>query len=95
MERDKILRLNVIARSGEPRQFVSKTARGGEAVRNFCPHCGSLVFGGRVGIDDQHTIYAGSLDDPGIFRPRIAIFNRDRPAWVTLPQGLAVFETIP
>jgi hypothetical protein len=81
--------------TGATQQFVSKAARGGEAVRNFCPNCGSLVFGGRVGIDHQHSIYAGSLDDPGIFRPRIAIFNRDRPAWVKLPEGLEVFETLP
>jgi hypothetical protein len=53
------------------------------------------VFGGEVGTSDSFTIYAGSLDDPSLFRPRIAIFGRDRPAWVELPSGLAVFETLP
>jgi hypothetical protein len=81
--------------SGETLQFVSKAANGGEAVRNSCPACGGLVFGGRVGIDDSFTIYAGSLDDPSSFHPTIAIFDRDRPAWVALPSGLKVFETMP
>jgi hypothetical protein len=50
--------------SGETRVFRSPSARGGEAVRNSCLVCGSLVFGGEVGEDDSFTIYAGSLDDP-------------------------------
>lgn len=81
--------------SGEARQFRSLSARGSEAVRNFCPACGGLVFGGVVGEDLSHTIYAGSLDDPSAFKPTIAIFARDRPHWAPLPPGLTVFETMP
>jgi hypothetical protein len=81
--------------TGETRRFVCKSARGGDAVRNSCPVCGGLVFGGIVGVDEFHTIYAGSLDDPSRFRPVIAIFARDRPDWVPLPPGLTVFETMP
>ena len=55
--------------SGETRQFRSKAANGNIAVRNFCPVCGGLVFGGEVGKDKSHTIYAGSLDDPPAIRP--------------------------
>ncbi len=81
--------------SGEARQTVGRSVRGTDAVRNFCPACGGLVFGGRVGIDERHTVYAGSLDDPAAFQPAIVIFNRDRPDWVVLPAGLTVFETMP
>jgi hypothetical protein len=88
-------RADAVRFTGPTRQFVSKAARGGDAVRNSCPVCGSLVFGGIVGKDNSHTIYAGSLDDPSAFRPNIAIFNRDRPAWVALPPGLKVFDTLP
>jgi len=81
--------------TGQTRQFVSKAARGVDSVRNFCPVCGGLVFGGIVGEDESHTIYAGSLDDPTIFQPQMAIFTRDRPPWVLLPPGLTTFETMP
>ena len=81
--------------SGETRVFTSKAANGGDADRNFCPVCGSLVFGGIVGEVEQHTIYAGSLDDPSRFRPTMVIFNRDRPEWALLPPGVTVFETMP
>ena len=65
--------------SGETRKFISQSSRGGDAVRNSCPVCGGLVFGGEIGKDDQFTIYAGSLDDPSLFHPTVAIFARDRP----------------
>jgi hypothetical protein len=81
--------------SGKTSQFISKAARGGDAVRNFCPTCGGLVFGGRVGVDTEHTVYAGSLDDPSAFTPRIAIFARERPAWTIIPPGLTVYDRLP
>jgi hypothetical protein len=81
--------------SGQPRQFTSKAANGNDAVRNFCGVCGGLVFGGTVGKDRQFTIYAGSLDDPTAFRPRVAIFTRNRPGWAVVPPGLKVFEGLP
>jgi hypothetical protein len=81
--------------SGETLRFRSKAASGREAVRNSCMICGSLVFGGEVGKDDSHTIYAGSLDDPSSFHPKIAIFTRDRPIWAVIPPNLTVFEAAP
>ena len=81
--------------TGQARQFVSPAYSGGEAVRNSCPVCSGLVFGGVIGESDSFTIYAGSLDDPSLFEPSIAIFNKSRPAWVPLPSGLKVFETLP
>jgi hypothetical protein len=80
---------------GETRIYTCPAARGGEAVRNSCPVCASLVFGGRVGVDTEHTLYAGSLDDPSLFKPRIAIFTRGRPAWAAIPDGLTVYERLP
>jgi hypothetical protein len=81
--------------SGQTREFRSKAARGGDAVRNSCPICNSLVFGGEVGKSDSFTIYAGSLDDPSSFDPKVAIFARSRPHWAVLPPGLTVFDGMP
>jgi hypothetical protein len=81
--------------SGETLQYVSKAANGGDSTRNSCSVCGGLVFGGEVGKDQEHTVYAGSLDDPSVFQPRIAIFTRGRPDWAVIPPDLVVFERAP
>ena len=81
--------------SGQTRTFTSPSARGTDAVRNSCPVCSSLIFGGVVGKDDSHTIYAGTLDDPSLFHPTIAIFTRNRPVWAVIPPELTVFEAGP
>ena len=78
--------------SGETRKFISKSARNANAVRNSCPVCGSLVFGGEVGKDAMFTIYAGSLDDPSLFHPSVAIFTRDRQSWAVIPPDLKIYE---
>jgi hypothetical protein len=81
--------------TGESRPFVSRAANGGDATRNFCAACGSLVFGGERGKSDAFTIYAGSLDDKSLFHPKVAIFTRSRPAWAVIPPGLATFDALP
>ncbi|HEY4077577.1 MAG TPA: GFA family protein [Rhizomicrobium sp.] len=70
-------------------------ADGREAVRNSCVVCGGLVFGGPLGETDSHTIYAGSLDDPALFKPTLAIYVRDAQPWALIPDGLRRFETMP
>jgi len=81
--------------TGESIRSLTRAIHGGEAVRNHCARCGGLVFGGIVGTDASHTIYAGSLDDPSAFRPRIAIFASRRPDWAPIPPGLTVFDEMP
>lgn len=81
--------------TGKTKQSIVKSVRGADAVRNRCAVCGSLVFGGPIGKTNEHTIYAGSLDEPTLFRPTLAIFTRDKPDWVAMPPGLAAFETLP
>lgn len=80
---------------GPALSHVRRLNDGREAVRNFCARCGSLVFGGKLGEDKLHTIYAGTLDDSSLFEPAIAINTRYKPAWVILPADLPQFEGMP
>ena len=81
--------------TGEAREFRSKAAHGGDAVRNRCAICMSLVFGGELGKSASYTLYAGSLDDPSAFHPTIAIFTEGRPEWAIIPPGFKVFDRMP
>jgi hypothetical protein len=81
--------------TGASRAFAVRAANGNQAVRNFCPVCGSLVFGGPRDSATEFTLYAGSLDDPALFAPVAAIFTRDRPAWAVLPGHLKAYAALP
>jgi hypothetical protein len=86
---------NALTITGETRPSHARAFHGGTATRNHCARCGSLVFGGVVGESDSFTIYAGSLDDPGRFHPRVALFVRDRPAWAEVRPDLKEYATMP
>ena len=88
-------RRGAVAFSGPSVSFASPSRRGSPATRNFCPACMSLVFGGERDAGDAFTIYAGTLDDPALFQPAIAIFTRGAPDWAVIPADLRVFEDGP
>ena len=67
-------------------------ANGNTATRNSCPLCHSLVLGGAIGKDSTYNIYAGSLDDPSLFHPTIAVFTRGRPEWAVIPSDLKILD---
>jgi hypothetical protein len=46
-------------------------------------------------VDTSFTLYAGSLDDPSLFHPRIAIFTRGCPKWALIPAELTLFQDAP
>lgn len=81
--------------TGPVQTHSHKLSDGRVADRNHCAACWSLVYGGILGETDNHTIYAGSLDDPSRFKPTMAIFAREKAPWVEIPEELKVFEAMP
>jgi hypothetical protein len=86
---------SVLHFTGQTKHSIVQSIRGSDAVRNHCAQCGGLVFGGIVGQVTNHTIYAGSLDEPALFQPQMALFVRSKPDWVVIPPGLKTFDTLP
>ena len=79
--------------TGEARQFRSKAANGGDAVRNRCAQCMSLVFGCELRKCDSYTLYASSLHDPQpSTRPRH--IRKSHPELAIIPPGFKVFDRI-
>jgi hypothetical protein len=79
------------------KQIKAVTARGGDKEMNRCATCGSTVFSFVWGKAESHGVYAGTLDQncQDGFRPTIAVFTRDRPAWAKLAMDLKEFEGLP
>jgi len=79
--------------AGQNRKFVSKAARGGDAVRNSCPFCGSSYSGEKSGKHDSFTIYAVP-STLLVFQPK----NSDLAATAVLgciPPNLTVYDAMP
>ena len=59
---------------------------------------GAPIFAGLFGrgiADPWFDIYAGSLDDPTLFRPVTAIYTFSRVPRAGLPPGLETYEKLP
>ncbi len=79
-----------------PHTVYSLTHADGRTSERFsCARCSSLVFGGEPGNAHGNTIYAGTLDDPSLFQPGVAIMTKFKPDWVILPEGITTFEAMP
>ncbi|MFI4999871.1 MAG: GFA family protein [Reyranellales bacterium] len=80
---------------GETQSYGAVGGSGATATRYSCPTCHSTVFGRAEVMPGMINLYAGSLDDPSLFKPQVAIFVRSRPAWDDVSRGLPCYETAP
>jgi len=87
--------LEAVIVEGETRETRGPGGSGQPAERHFCPTCCSALFGLSEMMPGKINIYAGSLDDPGQFKPAFAIFTRSRRPWDLLPADIAAYETLP
>ena len=72
--------------SGEPKVHAKISKEGRTVKRNFCPECGSNLFG--VTEFGLVSVSAGTLDNPDIFRPSTKVFEDDAPQWARHLEGL-------
>ena len=64
---------------------------GNTVMRSFCPDCGTPLFGRTEGA--QYVIVkAGSLDDPGMFQPRLSLWTESAPPWHHLDKTVPSYE---
>jgi hypothetical protein len=68
---------------------------GSVKTRSFCPTCGSPVFMSYPARPDLITIHAGSLDDPGRYKPEAVTYTSRGYAWDHLDPALPKFDKMP
>ena len=81
--------------SGKVSEYRSKADSGNTKTGAFCPNCGSPVYGTSSGFPDMLTVRAGTLDDPGIFRPQMAVYAVRRPKWDYMDPALPSVDRMP
>jgi len=66
---------------GRPKEFTTLSEDDNHVTRFFCGDCGSPIYS----FSDAHEAYcavkAGSLDEPGKFKPRVHIWMSEAQPW--------------
>lgn len=70
--------------SGPMKTYLSTGDSGNEIKRAFCPNCGSPLFSEVAARPDAFALSAGSLDDPGWFKPRVNLWTDSALSWVSI-----------
>jgi hypothetical protein len=68
---------------------------GTEKVHAFCPVCGAPVYLTFPDAPDIIAIHAGSLDDPGQFKPVMVTYAKRGHGWDRMDPALKIFERMP
>jgi hypothetical protein len=74
--------------TGQTQDFVIVADSGNRMHRRFCPTCGTPMFS--QGAIRSHLIFvrAGTLDDPEIAKPDMAIWVSQAPSWACISDAL-------
>ena len=78
-------RFRLLAGEDSIRVFVPE---GGGAVKAFCVHCGSSLFGGDWPAGEEVSIRMGAFDDDPGLRPQFHTFVDSRAAWDEITDDL-------
>ncbi|MBI4490563.1 MAG: GFA family protein [Deltaproteobacteria bacterium] len=81
--------------TGEVKYYGTKGDSGQTVSRGFCPNCGARLLGKSKGMPDLTIILAGSLDDPGGFRPGMDIYTASAQPWDYMNPDLPKFPKMP
>ena len=78
---------------GEPRRFA-RTDLEGAVTREFCAECGTHLTTLPPAFPAV-ILKVGTLDDPSVFQPQMAIFTCDAQPFHQIAEGLTQFEKLP
>ncbi len=81
--------------SGEAKHWKVVADNGNVKNHAFCAECGSPVYLTFSYMPEVFTIHAGSLDDPGRYRPQAVTYAVRGHAWDPLDPALTKFQKMP
>lgn len=80
---------------GKTASYQSKADSGGMVTREFCPACGSRLFGSSTTMPGIKTVHASALDAPMSFKPMMTVYAKRAQPWDPVAAGLPAFDAMP
>ncbi len=79
---------------GEPKSFT-RTDIENAVTRLFCENCGTAIGTQTASMANAVILKVGTMDDPSVFTPQMAIYTLDKQNFHHIPEGLPAFERAP
>lgn len=79
---------------GEPQQFTRSDLEK-PVTREFCGQCGTAIGSCSPNLADAMILKVGTMDDPSLFKPQMAIYTKDKQSFHHIPESLPAFESTP
>ena len=81
--------------TGKTNSYESVTDSGSKITRNFCPICGSRLFGTNNKSAGIIGITVGTIDDSSWFHSDFIVYNKRKPKWDCMDESIPTFEEMP
>lgn len=74
--------------TGKVADYTKVADSGNSITRQFCPGCGTQLFGISSGRPQFRVVRVGNFDDPSSFKPTTNIWTASAPVWACLDPSL-------
>lgn len=80
---------------GEIKTYATKGDSGGEAVRAFCPNCGSQLYSVASSLPGMILLKAGGIDDSSAIAPAMTVYAASARPWDPPASAIPSFPKMP
>tara|TARA_R110002073_G_scaffold302727_2_gene470502 strand:- start:353 stop:757 length:405 start_codon:yes stop_codon:yes gene_type:complete len=77
---------------GAPAEKHYVAASGSKTIRQYCPHCNTVMFDRSEGFPHLLGVMANQILPPYSFSPACHVFVRDKKPAVEIPEGVKQYE---
>ena len=81
--------------TGKTATFTSACDSGGTVTREFCPTCGSRLFGSSTTMPGMKTVHATALDNPAAVTPMLTVYAHRAQPWDQVAPNIPHFDGMP
>ncbi|QDZ29320.1 GFA family protein [Noviherbaspirillum sp. UKPF54] len=74
--------------SGSLSEYIKTADSGNQIAQQFCPTCGTHLFGISSARPQFRVVRAGNFDDPSSIKPSMNIWSSSAPGWACLDPTL-------
>ncbi len=83
---------DLVVLKGTPKKFEHKADSGNVMTKEFCPDCGSQLFGYGSGSPGLQHVKVGTIDDASNIRPAMNVFTSKKLPFTILSDETENFE---